>query len=353
MSDSGSFSVPEKNPPSYCFSSPPLAVDGKLVMPLYLFDGFHRRAMSRAVEDYRIYWANLGKRGRLQLWSSRDDTPVTNKDMISIRRVLIEASSAENALFFFDRMLTTISCCRILVQVRALPSVGDIVVAELFRDVQQHRLLGNIKARQVFRIAAGTTCLTCRDECYEAFNRVCKELSNRGVSLALVCFTSVTLCMALLDKKICTGLLAVRTRPLSGEMQYFDSFRIECYIEVFAFLEKVKSAAAAVVRPLREALMPQVLVAGFKEIVAIQKSIAAPLWTFHHSKNGNKKAVQTPLRHLLFQLGTAIVANFAKNTPEPTASAVPASFPPSSPLLLGAVLFAAPHAFVPQFQPPS
>lgn len=57
----GSFSVAKKNTPSDCFSVCVSAVNGKLEVPLYLFDGFHRRAMSRTINDSRMVGASFCK----------------------------------------------------------------------------------------------------------------------------------------------------------------------------------------------------------------------------------------------------------------------------------------------------
>lgn len=51
LSDLGVFSVAEKSPPADRGSVCPLVVDGSLTVPLYLIDGFQRRAMSKTVDD--------------------------------------------------------------------------------------------------------------------------------------------------------------------------------------------------------------------------------------------------------------------------------------------------------------
>lgn len=48
----GLFSVEEKKPSSNRLSLLPTAVFGKVLVPNYLFDGFHRRAVSKTVEHY-------------------------------------------------------------------------------------------------------------------------------------------------------------------------------------------------------------------------------------------------------------------------------------------------------------
>lgn len=50
----GSFSAAEKEPLSDRLSVPSPAADGKLATPVYLVDGFHRRAVSTTVDGFQI-----------------------------------------------------------------------------------------------------------------------------------------------------------------------------------------------------------------------------------------------------------------------------------------------------------
>lgn len=61
VSDFGSFSMAKKNALSDRLSVPRLAVYGKLAVPLFFVNGFHRRAMSTIVNDVGTDWASFGK----------------------------------------------------------------------------------------------------------------------------------------------------------------------------------------------------------------------------------------------------------------------------------------------------
>lgn len=132
-------------------------------------------------------------------------------------KTINEASSAGEQLFFFDRLITAIRCCRFLVPHSALPNDRDIIVAELVKKIQQHRMLRNIGDHQVSRIATVSLRLASSGEYYEAFISVCEE-THKKVFLALVHFTSVTLYKIPLVEKFCSGLFAPCKRVLCGEM---------------------------------------------------------------------------------------------------------------------------------------
>lgn len=91
VNDLGSCTVAEKNLLSNFLSVSTLAVDGRLAVPLYLFEGFHRPATSGTIDDSKIDWTSFSKKARLQLWWRKDATPVTNEKMISVSQVLNEA----------------------------------------------------------------------------------------------------------------------------------------------------------------------------------------------------------------------------------------------------------------------
>lgn len=84
-----------------------------------------------------------------------------------------------------------------------------------------------MKDREVSPIATVSIRLAVRNECYEAFICVCKELARKTVSLTFVYFAPATLCSVTLEKTSCTSLVAFCTPHLSGEMQSFDSYRTE------------------------------------------------------------------------------------------------------------------------------
>lgn len=152
------FSIATKNVfPSFVSSSLCLSLNGTLVVPLYLIDGFRPAPQARqlttpkkagpAPPETRLFTSEQEKNGML----------LTNKQMIFISHVLNESFFAEICLFLFDRGTTFISSCCFLAHDRSVESMHDIVLADLTYAVQQHRLLGNIKYCKVFSLvtAAG------------------------------------------------------------------------------------------------------------------------------------------------------------------------------------------------------
>lgn len=182
MNDFRSLSLTEKNPLSDCLSVPPPAVDGKLLVLLHLFDGFHRRAMSKTFDESGRDWASLAKEAGVQVWPRKNDTSVINKETISIPQMPSNGSFAGKLFSSSDCMICAVSCCHLFAQDRSLPSVCDIAVAEIVKDIQQHRLLGNREARQVSSMETVYVRLASSDECYEAFICVCKKLFHKKVS---------------------------------------------------------------------------------------------------------------------------------------------------------------------------
>lgn len=67
-------------------------------------------------------------------------------------------------------------------------------------DVQQHKLLENIKGLEVFGIFTVFVCLASSEEYYKDFILVCKKLSHGGVSPALVLSKFATFYKALFDE---------------------------------------------------------------------------------------------------------------------------------------------------------
>lgn len=92
------------NPPA-----PPF-VNGKLDVSLYLTDGFHRRAMSRKMDDLEVDSASFAENAGVYFWLRKNGAPITNKQIMSISHVLIEAFSTKDPLSFFDRITANISC---------------------------------------------------------------------------------------------------------------------------------------------------------------------------------------------------------------------------------------------------
>lgn len=98
-------------------------------------------------------------------------------------------------------MIVAVSCCHCFVEGRGLPNARIFVVAELARNVQKHRLVGNIDDRQVYHIAAVSARPDSSDEVYDAFVHICRERSHERVSQALTYFISATLYKASHDEE--------------------------------------------------------------------------------------------------------------------------------------------------------
>lgn len=135
----------------------------------------------------------------------------------TMSQVLKKASPAGAPLSCYDRVIVAISCCRLPVLLRALPNAGHIVVADPVRDTHQCRLLRNIDKRKLIRTATVSARLVSSDECNGGFTGVCKKLPHNKVSLAVVYLPPAKLYRALLDKKLCPGLPALRIRFFSRE----------------------------------------------------------------------------------------------------------------------------------------
>lgn len=149
--------------------------------------------------------------------------------------------------------------------------------------------------------------------------------------MALMYFTSATLCRAPFDKELCTDLLHLRARPLSEEKQNFDSYFMKLYNAVFALAKKVISAATAADRPFRKVLMAPVSAHGSEEMVTVYDLVPAAMPTFYCSQKDNRKATQTHQQPLCSQLSTNIAASFSEHTSEPPLSAASALLSPSPP----------------------
>lgn len=124
-------SVAEKCPPSIRLTVRSLIFNGKLVLPLYLFNGFHCRTVNTAVDDSDIDRASLAEEARVQLGSKKDGTLVTKKNVISILQKPSQASNYKKLIFFFECSMTAIICCRLFDKSRALQHMGDNVVTKL------------------------------------------------------------------------------------------------------------------------------------------------------------------------------------------------------------------------------
>lgn len=113
--------------------------------------------------------------------------------------------------------------------------------------------------------------------------------------MTLAYFTSATLHKLSLYEEFCTLLFALSIRLLCEMVHHFRSYRTEFYYAVFAVFERVKKAATAAGRPVRDALMTQVSVFGFGEMLIIQDSVATAIRTSPRLEKDNSKAAQARL----------------------------------------------------------
>lgn len=123
--------------------------------------------------------------GSCLLLVQKNSAPLRTKQPVSVSHILNVASSAGKPRSFFDRMNTAISCCRLFALGRSLKSSRNIVVVELTKDVQQHRLLESIKSSPVFRFVFIFVRLVSSEGCYVTFNRVSREPLDRKMVLAM------------------------------------------------------------------------------------------------------------------------------------------------------------------------
>lgn len=108
--------------------------DGELAVPPYLIDGFHRRAISRTIDDHETDWTSLAKNAPVHAWPKSNRASMTSKQMIFISHIFNESSSTEKPLFFFDRTTTSDSCCRLFAQNLNVENMRDISLADFTRE---------------------------------------------------------------------------------------------------------------------------------------------------------------------------------------------------------------------------
>lgn len=77
-------------------------------------------------------------------------------------------------------------------------------------------------------------------------------------------------------------------------------YRTEFYNAVFALLQKVRSAAIAASRTLRDVLMKQVSGSDFQKMVIFQELIATAVDTLFFFKKDTEKVAKTRLGDLCF-----------------------------------------------------
>lgn len=199
-----------------------------------------------------------------QLCYKKNSIILTNKDIICISQLLSKASSGEKPRSSFDRMVTSISCCCICFQDHAVSNVREVEVTELLKNIQKHRLPGNIENRQKTTTATLFTRHASSNECYETFTPVCEELLQKRVSLAVFFFTTVNLYEVLFGEEFCTGLFAFRSRLFFERVQKLDGYYFKYYNANFALPEEVESAATVGKGCLCDVLMTQGLGPGFE-----------------------------------------------------------------------------------------
>lgn len=229
----------------------------------------------------------------MQLWSRKNGSSVTNKDVISTSQVRDEASSAGALFLFFDRMITATSCCRFSVQQRGPPNARNVVVAELVEDTQEHRLFEKLKDLQRSLAVTMSLRIASSDECNEAVVLMCKKLLHKRVPLALLYFIPATLFNIPLVEGLCIGLLAFCARLFSEETQNLDIYRTKLCI---VFCSSQESEERRYSRESHSScfFVTQVFVPGYEKIATIQELVAVVMQTLCRSEEHSRKGRTNP-----------------------------------------------------------
>lgn len=202
-----------------------------------------------------------------------------------------EASALEKTLSFFDYMAVVISCCSF-----SFHGVPDRLVEHCYRraskEIFQHRLFGNMKECNVSLMAAVFTHLVFSRDCDETCIRICKNLSQKKITLAMVYFTLTALQNAALDSELCTRFLALLSRLLSEEVQDSDSCRTRLYNVLLALPAKVNTATTAAGRTFRDVSITQLSAPDLQKTVDTQDFISAAMFTFQRSEKYFRKVLQ-------------------------------------------------------------
>lgn len=208
--------------------------------------------------------------------------------MISISHVLNEAYSARKFRFFVDFIIISVRCCCLFAQNRTIKNIRDIALADLTRDIQQQRLLGNKESRQSFRLAAVAARLVASEDCFATFTHVWRSLSEQGVKLSMTYFTSRYLTSVPLGKDFCTNIIALGAHLLAGNVRNIETYRQDFYADFFTMCEEASRHAAAADLFFSEMLQIKLLVRRSTEMVTIQDLIVASLRVFFRAKSETK-----------------------------------------------------------------
>lgn len=160
----------------------------------------------------------------------------------------------------------------------------DIVLADPTEKIQHHRLLNNIKSRQVSHFAVVPVSLASSKDPYATFTRVWSVLSEQDVKLAMAYLMSSHLTSVPLVEDFCTALIALRARLLKGSFHSFEIYRQEFYSAVFTMSDEARRHAAATNLFFFETLQTKVLFPISTKIVTIQGCIIGSLSTFLRAK---------------------------------------------------------------------
>lgn len=137
---------------------------GKPEVPLCFSDGFHHRAVSRTVKNYKIDRVSFAKDTCVQLWRRRDGIYFANKATISSTQVHNKSPVSEKPFIFAYNILTIIKSCRLFFQHHALPNVSEFFVTELVMAIYLQRRLCNVEDRQLSRFNTVCTRISFGEE---------------------------------------------------------------------------------------------------------------------------------------------------------------------------------------------
>lgn len=188
MSELRVFLVTEQRGPFELVSIPPSLVGGKLAFLLYLTNGFHRHAMSQTVSDSKPDWSAPAMNAPVHLWAEKVRSLMESTQTISVFLFWHVAFILRKPLTFFDRITAFISCSRLFGQYRNQENMLEVVLADLTRYIQQHRVLDSIEFLQFSRHAGVGSRFAAGDECCGTLTRVWRDLAERSRKLAITYF---------------------------------------------------------------------------------------------------------------------------------------------------------------------
>lgn len=258
--NNSAFGVVEKNPSPDRGTNPPSTHDGKLTVELVLVDGRHRRRMGltepEGSTDFRMYL----RCARVSLWSRKDGKPVSEHEMLSISTHLNEAASQVLHASFLDRVYTSISACRLLVQ-RSPKDAGTVGVVELTKYMLSNRNLPGIEQRQVSRFAAVAIRLATSEECHKVFFKVYNELQAESIPVGITHVSSSELHTSTTDPEFCIALTVLRARLRSGNVGNFQKYMTLFYRSTTQLCREVGRVAAFKEKHLSELMEEEIEIA--------------------------------------------------------------------------------------------